>query len=106
VVYQGVFEGMSLSFGALFYWSLWRKHLTVALTPPAARAASIRFGPGNLPYLAAMGVAFLSPAASLLISAPVALYYVFEHIPARPAAPPAIGTGNHRHRLARVQLSG
>jgi hypothetical protein len=26
---------MSLSFGALFYWSIWRKHLKIALTPSA-----------------------------------------------------------------------
>jgi len=84
VVYQGVFEGMSLSFGVLFYWSIWRKHLKIALTPSAARAAAIRFGAGNIAYLVAIGVAFLSAPASLLISGLVAAYYVFEHIPARP----------------------
>jgi uncharacterized membrane protein len=85
VVYLGIFEGMSLSFGALFYWSIWRKHLKIALTPPAARAASIRFGAGNLAYLVAIGVAVLSAPASLLISGLVAVYYIFEHTPARPA---------------------
>jgi TMEM175 potassium channel family protein len=84
VLYLGVFEGMSLSFGALFYWSIWRKHLKIALTTSAARAASIRFGAGNLAYLAAIAVAFLSAPASLLISGLVAAYYVFEHTPARP----------------------
>lgn len=43
-------------------------------------------GAGNLAYLAAIGIAFLSAPASLLISGLVALYYVFEHTPARPGA--------------------
>jgi uncharacterized membrane protein len=93
VLYQGVLEGMSLSFGALFYWSIWRKHLKVALTPAAARAASIRFGAGNLAYLVAIGIAFLNAPASLLISGLVAVYYVFEHTPARPPAQPGLGYG-------------
>ena len=37
VLYEGIFEGMSLSFGALFYWSIWHKHLKIALTPSACR---------------------------------------------------------------------
>jgi hypothetical protein len=32
----------------------------------------------------AIGIAFLSAPASLLVSGPVAGYYVFEHTPARP----------------------
>jgi len=84
VVYQGVFEGMSLGFGTLFWWSIWRKHLKISLTPPAARAAIIRFGTGTIGYLAAIGIAVLSAPASLLISGLVAVYYIFEHTPARP----------------------
>jgi uncharacterized membrane protein len=107
VVYQGVFEGMSVSFATLFYWSVWRKHLTIALTPSAARAASIRFGAGNLAYLVAIAVAFLSAPASLLISGLVAAYYVFEHTPARPGeAQPGYGlipgTGGGRQSPADV----
>jgi len=83
-VYQGVFEGMSLSFGTLFWWSIRRKHLKIDLTPSAARAAIIRFGTGNIAYLVAIGMAVLSAPASLLISGLVAVYYVFEHTPARP----------------------
>ena len=84
VVYQGVFEGMSLSFGVLFWWSIWRKHLKISLKPSAARAAIIRFGTGAIAYLAAIGIAVLSAPASLLISGLVAIYYIFEHTPARP----------------------
>jgi uncharacterized membrane protein len=85
VVYQGVFEGMSLSFGVLFWWSIRHKHLKITLTPSAARAAVIRFGTGNIAYLGAIGVAVFSAPASLLISGLVAVYYVFEQTPARSA---------------------
>ena len=84
-VYQGVFEGMALSFGVLFWWSIRHEHLKIALTPGAARSAIIRFGTGNLGYLVAIGIAFASAPASLLVSGLVAAYYVFEHTPARPA---------------------
>lgn len=88
VIYQGVFEGMSLAFGGLFWWSVRKKHFKVAFTPTAGRAAVIRFAAGNVAYLAAIGVAFVSAPASLLVSALVAGYYVFEHTPARPPEGP------------------
>jgi hypothetical protein len=74
VVYKGVFVGMSLSFGALFWWGLRRGHKKAALTPKAGRRALIRFGIGNIFYLAAIGIAFLSATASLLVSALVGIY--------------------------------
>jgi uncharacterized membrane protein len=83
VVFQGVFEGMSLTFGLLFWWSIRHEHLKIALTPAGARAAIIRFGAGNIAYLVAIGIAFLSAPASLLLSGLVAAYYVFEQTPAR-----------------------
>ena len=83
VIYQGVFEGMGLAFAGLFWWSVKREHLKVAMTPAAGRAAVIRFGAGNVGYLAAIGIAFVSAPASLLVSALVAAYYVFEHTPSR-----------------------
>jgi hypothetical protein len=82
VIYQGVFECMGLAFGGLFWWSVKKEHLKFALTPAAGRAAVIRFGAGNVAYLAAIAVAFVSAAASLLVSALVAAYYIFEHTPA------------------------
>jgi uncharacterized membrane protein len=80
-IFQAVFEGMSLSFGLLFWWSIRHEHMKTALTPAAARRSMIRFGIGNLGYVAAIGIAFVSAPASLLISAIVAAYYVFEHTP-------------------------
>jgi uncharacterized membrane protein len=90
VIYQGVFEGMSISFGLLFWWAIRREHLKIALTAEQARRATIRFSIGNLGYIAAIGVAFASAYASLAISGLVAVYYIFEQTPARdrPAADP------------------
>jgi TMEM175 potassium channel family protein len=86
-VYEGVFLGMSLAFGALLWWSIRRRHLTITLTGAAARTALIRFACGNLAYAAAIGIAYLSPLAALGVSALVALYYVFEQTPGRGPAP-------------------
>jgi uncharacterized membrane protein len=87
-IYQGVFLGMSLAFGGLFWWSIRRGHLTLPLTGAAARTALARFAIGNLAYAAAIGIAYLSAPASLATSLVVAVYYVFERTPApepRPA---------------------
>jgi len=89
-IYEGVFEGMSLSFGIMFWWAIRHEHLKIALTPAAARTAVIRFGIGNVAYIAAVGIAFVSPAASLAISALVAIYYIFEQTPGRSSAPAAL----------------
>ncbi len=86
-IYQGVFLGMSLSFGALLWWSIRREHLRTPLTGTSARWAFIRFAGGNVVYAAAIGVAFLSPLASLIVSGLVAVYYVFEHTPAQAQGP-------------------
>jgi uncharacterized membrane protein len=86
-IYQGVFLGMSAAFGGLLWWSVRKRHLTIPLTGAAARRALIRFTIGNLAYAAAIGIAYLSAPASLLVSALVAVYYVFEQTPGRePAA--------------------
>jgi len=62
-IFQGVFEGMSLSFGLMFWWSIRREHLKIARTPAGARPAIIRFGIGNVAYAVAIGIAFLSAPA-------------------------------------------
>jgi len=84
-IYQGVFLGMSMSFGALFWWSIRRSHLKVPLSGAPARAALVRFAGGNIVYAAAIGIAYLSAPVSLLISALVAVYYMFEQTPTRPS---------------------
>jgi len=94
-LYQGVFVGMSLSFAGLFWCGIRRGHTKVAFSPESARRATIRFGIGNVAYLAAIGIAFLSATASLIISGIVAIYYTFEQTPAGQAATPAAGTPPH-----------
>ena len=91
VIYQGVFEGMSISFAALFWLAIRHEHLKIALTREQARRATIRFGIGNLGYIAGIGIAFVSAYASLAISGLVAIYYMFEQTPARdgPATVPS-----------------
>jgi uncharacterized membrane protein len=93
-IYEGVFLGMGLAFGVLFWWSIRREHLKAALPPGAVLAAVTRFGVGNVAYLAAIGIAFLSPKSALLISGLVAVYYMFEQTPGRRGrASPEDGTG-------------
>jgi uncharacterized membrane protein len=87
-LYQGAFEGMSISFTLLFWRALRRAHAQVALTPQQTRQATIRFGIGNLGYITAIGIAFVSAPASLAISGLVAVYYIFEHTPAREQSQP------------------
>jgi uncharacterized membrane protein len=82
-IYQGVFEGMAISFTLLFWWAIHREHLQVALTPEQARRATTRFSIGNLGYIAGIGIAFLSAPASLALSGLVAVYYIFEQTPVR-----------------------
>ena len=90
-IYQGVFEGMSISFTLLFWWAIRRKHLQVAFTPDQARRATIRFGIGNLVYITGIGIAWVSAPASLALSGLVAVYYIFEQTPARAQRPPGHG---------------
>jgi uncharacterized membrane protein len=86
-IYQAVFLCMSLAFGGLFWWSIRHGHMAIPLTEDGTRMALIRFTIGNLAYAVAIGVAYLSAPASLLVSMLVAVYYVFEQTPGRRAAP-------------------
>ena len=61
--------------------------------PEGARRATIRFGIGNVAYLAAIGIAFLSATASLIVSGLVAIYYIFEQTPS-PAAESSSDAGS------------
>lgn len=86
-IYEVVFTGMGLSFALLFFWAVRGEHLRAPLSSAAARRAIVRFGIGNVAYIAAIGFAFVSPISSLVISGLVAVYYVFEHTPGGPAQP-------------------
>ena len=101
VLYQVVFEGMSLSFAALFWWGIRRERLKIAFSPAGARRAIMRFGAGNAAYLLAIGIAFASAPASLLVSGLVAIYYAFEQTPARAPAS-SDGDGGEKPAPARA----
>jgi uncharacterized membrane protein len=92
-LYQGVFEGMSIAFTLLFWRAVRRAPRQASFTPQQARQATIRFGIGNLGYIAGIGIAFVSAPASLAISGLVALYYIFEHTPAREQPPSGAEAG-------------
>jgi uncharacterized membrane protein len=77
-VFMGVFEGMSIAFAVIFWWSIRRDHLKVPLAPADARRATIRFSLGHVGYIVGIGIAFVSAVAALVISGVVAIYYVFE----------------------------
>jgi TMEM175 potassium channel family protein len=87
-LYAAVFEAMSLAFMALFEWTLHEDSRTHHPVPETARwAARRRFYLGQLPYLIAIGVAFISPLAALAIIGLVAVYYIFERTPSPARAP-------------------
>lgn len=92
VIYQSVFECMSLNFVGLFWWAIRHEHIAMALTPDGGRWAMIRFGIGNVAFLAAIGIAFFSATASLVFGGLVAIYYIFEHNPTYETATPAADT--------------
>ena len=81
-LYGSVLEGMAVSFGSIFVWSVRRDRRLVPLPEGAVRTAVLRFGLGTIAYLVAIAVAFVSAPASLLVIALVAVYYIFEQTPA------------------------
>jgi uncharacterized membrane protein len=83
-LYAAILEGMALSFGAIFVWSITnaeRRHEPLA--PAAGRRALARFSFGAIVYLVAFAVAFVSALATLVLIAVDAVYYVFEQTPVR-----------------------
>jgi uncharacterized membrane protein len=82
IVYLLILEGMSLSFVAIFGWTL-REGRTHRPIPVEARTGAwVRFGIGVALYLVALAVAFVSAPAALVIVGLIAVYYIFERTPA------------------------
>ena len=89
-LYAGTFELLGLSFMGLLEWALHEDERMHQPVPAAARTnVRTRFYVGQLPYLVAFGVAFVSAPAAVLITALVAIYYIFErgHRRQRPREP-------------------
>ena len=85
-IYGLVYEGTSLAFFALFWYPIRHEVLVVLIPPDAQRAAILRFGVGSGGYLVVVGIAFVSPAAALVLTGLIAVYYVVDRTPsaARP----------------------
>jgi uncharacterized membrane protein len=88
-LYAGTFELMGLAFFGLLEWALHDDRRMHNPVPTAARGSvRTRFYLGQIPYLVAVGVAFISAPAAVIITALVAVYYIFDWTPARGGGPP------------------
>jgi uncharacterized membrane protein len=77
LVYSGAFLALAVAFGVLWtYITRHRKELGVELTDAEVRRTTLVFLIGNPFYAVAVIVAFVSPAAVLVINALLALYYL------------------------------
>jgi uncharacterized membrane protein len=83
-LYAIAFEAMGLSFALLFEWTL-RDDARLHQPLPSTRRweARLRFYGGQGMYIAAIGVAFVAPAAVLVMTALTAVYYMTPapHLP-------------------------
>jgi TMEM175 potassium channel family protein len=94
-LYAGVFELMGLSFTGVLEWAMREDTRMHRPVPAEAKlAVRARFYGGQVPYLVAVGVAFISAPASLIITALVAVYYVFERTPDSRRASAGVGTAS------------
>jgi uncharacterized membrane protein len=77
VVYSAAFTAMGLAFGVLWtYITRHRAALGVELSDDEVRRRNVVFLIGNPVYVIALVVAFISPAAVLVINGAVAIYYM------------------------------
>ncbi len=74
----------ALAWGALWLYASTNRRLLVAGFPESERRlATLLFTGGIVPYFLAVGVAFLSPIASLTIQGAFAVYYAFDPLSRR-----------------------
>ncbi len=86
VIYGLAFEGMALSFAAIFAWTLGEGRLLQPVPEAARGPAWLRFSIGGAVYLVAIAVALISAPAALAIIGVVAVYYMFQRTPAAPGS--------------------
>ena len=80
-LYAVVMEGMALSFGAMFEWSLREGRSHVHVPPEQRRATRLRTSLGEFVYAVVFGVAFINAQIALAITALTAIYYIFAPVP-------------------------
>jgi uncharacterized membrane protein len=77
LVYSGAFLALAIAFGLLWtYITRHRESLGVELSDDEVRRRTVVFLIGNPFYVIALVVAFISPAAVLVINGAVAIYYM------------------------------
>jgi uncharacterized membrane protein len=82
VLYAGICLGMSAGFGAIFECTLHGERVVRPMPPERHWAARWRFMGGALVYVIAMVIAVFNAIAALALIGLVALYYIFERLPA------------------------
>jgi len=82
VLYAGICLGMSAGFGAIFECTLHGERVSRPLPSDQHWAARRRFVGGSLVYVVAIVVAVFSAIAALALIGVVAVYYIFERLPA------------------------
>jgi uncharacterized membrane protein len=80
-LYAVVLEGMALSFGAIFEWSLGEGRSRVQVPRDQRRQARVRTSIGEVVYLIVFAVAFISAPIALAITGLTGFYYVFAPLP-------------------------
>jgi uncharacterized membrane protein len=80
-LYAVVLEGMSLSFSAIFEWSLREGRTRIVIPPDQRGGARLRNSVGSIVYAVVFVVAFLSAPVALAIAGATALYYISAPLP-------------------------
>lgn len=81
-LYALVLVGMSVGFAAIFGWTLGEGRTYRPVPPEARQTAWLRFTIGGLVYIVATALAFINAPAALALIGLVAVYYIFERLPA------------------------
>src|SRR4051794_26135731 len=87
-IYGGTMLAMSITFSALWF-VVTREEAALlheGIDPALARGAARRFGIGLVFYLIAIGLAFVSAPAALVLHGLIAVYYCFDQLRTPPAA--------------------
>jgi uncharacterized membrane protein len=86
VFYSGTMAVNAIAWAGLWLYASMGRRLLIASFPESERRmATLLFLIGTVPYLIAVGVAFVSPVASLIIQGAFAVYYAFDPVSRRAA---------------------
>ncbi len=80
-LYAVVLEGMALSFGAIFEWSLREGRSIVQVPRDQQHRERVRTSIGEVVYVIVFGVAFISAPIALAITGATGAYYIFAPVP-------------------------